>query len=218
MQTLLLTPHAASHLPANTWRDFDYADVALLVEALSLALQTQGAPTAVPETLRRAAVLLPIQWHPSGMDIWLTKRQFHLKQHAGQLSFPGGAWDETDTSDIHTALREAHEEVQLSPSQVRVLGALPGRATVSRYWVTPVVGLMTEPLKPLIANAEVAQLVRIPLRYALNLHHWRHVQHRHRGMQHAGRALSWHGHYVWGASAQILFELVTAMLKTRPLC
>ena len=69
---------------------------------------------------RLAAVLVPLIWRESDWQILMTKRAAHLSHHAGQISFPGGALDNSDKGLIDTALREAHEEICLPPSSVRV--------------------------------------------------------------------------------------------------
>ncbi|WP_273954614.1 NUDIX domain-containing protein, partial [Escherichia coli] len=68
-------------------------------------------------------------------------RSIHLRKHAGQVAFPGGAVDDTDTSVIAAALREAEEEVAIPPSAVEVIGVLPPVDSVTGYQVTPVVGI-----------------------------------------------------------------------------
>ena len=94
------------------------------------------------ETLnhRQAAVLIPIVRRPQP-GLLLTQRSIHLRKHAGQVAFPGGAVDDTDASVIAAALREAEEEVAIPPSAVEVIGVLPPVDSVTGYQVTPVVAL-----------------------------------------------------------------------------
>ena len=75
--------------------------------------------------LRPAAVLVPIIERQEGLHLILTKRSSALKHHPGQIAFPGGKVDETDTDATAAALREAHEEIALSPNLVEVMGTLP---------------------------------------------------------------------------------------------
>ncbi len=95
------------------------------------------------ETLnhRQAAVLIPIVRRPQP-GLLLTQRSIHLRKHAGQVAFPGGAVDDTDASVIAAALREAEEEVAIPPSAVEVIGVLPPVDSVTGCRVTPVVGII----------------------------------------------------------------------------
>ncbi|MFP3631964.1 CoA pyrophosphatase, partial [Burkholderia sp. SIMBA_045] len=74
--------------------------------------------------LRPAAVLIPIIERPHGLSLILTRRSSKLRKHAGQISFPGGRFDETDSDLLDTALRETEEEIGLPRSQVEVIGRL----------------------------------------------------------------------------------------------
>lgn len=72
----------------------------------------------------------------------MTQRSVHLRKHAGQVAFPGGAVDSTDASLIAAALREAEEEVAIPPEAVDVIGVLPPVDSVTGFEVTPVVGII----------------------------------------------------------------------------
>ena len=74
--------------------------------------------------LSPAAVLIALTEGPDGLEIILTKRSHSLREHSGEIAFPGGRQDPSDPDLIHTALRESHEEIALVPSDVNVFGAL----------------------------------------------------------------------------------------------
>ena len=93
-----------------------------------------------------AAVLIPIVVRASGLTVLLTQRTNHLRDHAGQVSFPGGRCEPDDASPAATALREAEEEVGLDPRQVEILGTLNRYQTGTGFTITPVVGLVMPPL------------------------------------------------------------------------
>lgn len=109
------------------------------------------------ETLnhRQAAVLIPIVRRPQP-GLLLTQRSIHLRKHAGQVAFPGGAVDDTDASVIAAALREAEEEVAIPPSAVEVIGVLPPVDSVTGYQVTPVVGIIPPDLPYRASEGEVS--------------------------------------------------------------
>jgi 8-oxo-dGTP pyrophosphatase MutT (NUDIX family) len=115
------------------------------------------------DSLTSSAVLVPIVKRHTGLELLFTKRTDSVEHHKGQISFPGGAADETDTSPADTALRESLEEIGLHRSAVSVLGMMDDLQTPSGFIVTPVVGFI-EQLPPLRMNAdEVAEVIFIPM-------------------------------------------------------
>ncbi|MFY3385629.1 CoA pyrophosphatase [Paracidovorax sp. MALMAid1276] len=154
-----------------------------------------------------ASVLLGIVLREQPM-VLLTERTAHLSTHSGQVAFPGGRADPGDANPAATALREAQEEVGLSPSFVEVLGQLPTYVTGSSFIITPVVALV-QPDCVLEPNPyEVADLFEVPLAFLLNpANHRRHVYDRdgvHRewfSMPYQSGAKT---HFIWGATAGML--------------
>jgi 8-oxo-dGTP pyrophosphatase MutT (NUDIX family) len=117
---------------------------------------------------RPAAVLVPLVWHDSGPTVLLTRRTESLSTHAGQVSFPGGKVDASDSSVIAAALREAHEEIGLAADGVTVLGTLPQYVTITDFVVTPVVAMLQPPLQLRPEPGEVAEVFEVPLTLALD--------------------------------------------------
>ena len=94
------------------------------------------------EPLTPAAVLFPIVLHEGGHTVLLTQRTAHLRDHAGQISFPGGRVEAHDRSPMDTALRETEEEIGLARERVEIVGFLPEYRTGTGFRVTPVVALV----------------------------------------------------------------------------
>lgn len=160
------------------------------------------------ETLnhRQAAVLIPIVRRPQP-GLLLTQRSIHLRKHAGQVAFPGGAVDDTDASVIAAALREAEEEVAIPPSAVEVIGVLPPVDSVTGYQVTPVVGIIPPDLPYRASEDEVSAVFEMPLAQALHLGRYHPLEIYRRGDSHRVW-LSWYEQYfVWGMTAGIIREL-----------
>ncbi|MCL2831490.1 MAG: CoA pyrophosphatase [Betaproteobacteria bacterium] len=155
----------------------------------------------------QAAVLLAVVTRPEAPTLLFTRRTEHLRDHAGQVSFPGGRIEETDRNATHTALRETKEETGLSPESVNVIGYLPRHYTGTGFCITPVVGLVSPPLSLQPDPFEVAEIFEAPLSFLLNpgnrRQSWIHWQGRLRRYF----AFSYEEHFIWGATAGILVTL-----------
>jgi 8-oxo-dGTP pyrophosphatase MutT (NUDIX family) len=161
-----------------------------------------------------AAVLVPlVNRGADGLQVLLTRRTDHLRDHAGQVSFPGGRSEPEDGSPAATALREAEEEVGLAPRHVEVIGQMPIYTTVTQFIVTPVVALVQPPFELALDAFEVADAFEVPLAYLMNpAHHRRHVV-VYEGGQRQFISIPWQapGHerdfFIWGATASMLRNL-----------
>jgi 8-oxo-dGTP pyrophosphatase MutT (NUDIX family) len=163
-----------------------------------------------------AAVLVPLVQRIDGLHVLLTRRTDHLRDHAGQISFPGGRSEPFDTSPVATALRETTEEVGLHPSHVEVLGQLPPYTTVTHYVVTPVVALVTPPFDLHLDPHEVAEAFEVPLAHLMSpAQHQRHVM-DFEGQQRQFLSMPWRPvaadgspreYFIWGATAAMLRNL-----------
>ncbi len=137
----------------------------------------------------------------------LTQRSPHLRKHAGQVAFPGGAVDSSDASLIAAALREAQEEVAIPPEAVEIIGVLPPVDSVTGFQVTPVVGIIPPGLQYHASVDEVSAVFEMPLEEALRLSRYHPLDIHRRGHDHRVW-LSWYQHYfVWGMTAGIIREL-----------
>ena len=164
--------------------------------------------SGVPEgELTPAAVLVPLVARESGITVLLTQRTAHLRDHAGQVSFPGGRSEESDPHPEATALREAAEEVGLDPRQVEILGRLPEYRTGTGFSVTPVVGLVHPPLDLKLDDFEVAEVFEPPLAFLLDKANHQRQTIEVRGEHHEFWAMPWQGYFIWGATAGMLVTL-----------
>ncbi|MCF8198140.1 MAG: CoA pyrophosphatase [Sulfuritalea sp.] len=154
-----------------------------------------------------AAVLVPVILRESGTTLLLTQRTAHLRDHAGQVSFPGGRWEDSDASPEATALREAEEEVGLVASQIEILGRLPEYRTGTGFVVTPVVGLVTPPLNLKLDDFEVAEVFEPPFAFLVDSANYQRHSIEVRGVMREYWAVPWQGYYIWGATAGMLMTL-----------
>ncbi len=180
---------------------------------------TGDGRTGAARPPKPAAVLVPLVQGGDGLRVLLTRRTDHLRDHAGQISFPGGRTEASDAGPDATALREAEEEVGLPPSRVQLIGRMPTYTTITGYVVTPVVGLVESAfdLSELVLDrGEVAEAFAVPLPFLMNpAHHRRHVF-EFEGGQRQFLSMPWQGpgadglhreYFIWGATAAMLRNL-----------
>lgn len=165
-----------------------------------------GGKTAKP-SLKCAAVLIPLLRHDDAWHILFTRRTDRVESHKGQVSFPGGACDEGETTPEQTALRESEEEIGLAPRDVRLLGRLDPMETISSYLVTPVVGIIPWPYVFRPAKDEVARIFTIPLTWLVDQsNRWEfNIFGRNRGV------IFFHpydGELLWGATARMMVDFL----------
>lgn len=156
---------------------------------------------------RPAAVLLPIIGEAAGpLRVLLTQRTPHLRDHAGQISFPGGGLKAGETPVV-AALREAREEIGLSEQAVDVFGQMHPYHTGTGFNVTPVIGFVS-PQAPLEADpGEVDEIFDVPLDFLLDARNLRQETRYYRGAWRSFPVIPWSGRYIWGATAGMLIQL-----------
>ena len=184
-----------------------------LVDQLAAALDSErpgdllsgdlGEDSTQP--LREAAVLVVITDRPEP-GLILTHRHESLRDHGGQIAFPGGRIDEGEDA-CGAALREAWEELALDPAQVRILGLADHYRTITGFGVTPVVAVVPADLA-LVANpAEVSDWFEAPLAFVLDPHNQHHCQTFYKGKLRSYYEIVWNGRRIWGATAAMLVNL-----------
>ena len=159
---------------------------------------------AHPE-IRPAAVLIAVTDRPDP-GVILTHRPPDMRAHPGQVAFPGGKLDPGEDA-VQAALREAHEELAINSSDVRIIGASDRYVTGTGYDITPVLGLIPPDL-PIVPNpVEVADWFEAPLAFLLDPANHAHKQAEWRGGVRAYIEIDWQGHRIWGVTAAIIANL-----------
>ena len=172
---------------------------ALLREPLRASLATRARKVAPPGKGRASAVLIPLFERPGGVHAWLVRRATGMRDHSGQVAYPGGKRDPADDSLLTTALREAEEEIGLARAEVDVIGALDDCVTITGFVITPYVGWIKDDVVPTPNAAEVARVFAAPLGAFLA---------EPTGMfPRTGWTID--GEFVWGATAKITKSLVS---------
>lgn len=177
--------------------------------ARTLANVEGEAPADLQERLQgaaAAAVLLGLIERAYGFGVLLTQRSAHLSVHAGQISFPGGRLETQDAGPIDAALREAQEEIGLTPSLVQVAGHLDDLLTPTGFLITPVVGFVDPRFEPKADGNEVDDVFEVPLEFLLDEANVG-VSYRERmGATFRMYEFRYEDRYIWGATAAILIN------------
>lgn len=160
--------------------------------------------------LKCAAVLVPLVRQDEEWRLLFTRRTEAVESHKGQVSFPGGACDDGETTPEETALREAEEEIGIKAEDVRVLGRLANLITITYYRVTPVVGVIKWPAVFRVGEHEVARVFTIPLGWLANpLNRW---QFERPDLKRA--LIAYHpydGELLWGATARMTVDFLKVL-------
>lgn len=160
-----------------------------------------------------AAVLVPIVDHASGLSVLLTRRASHLKNHPGQISFPGGRIEARDGGPLEAALRETEEEIGLSRQHVQFVGYLDPHLVMTGYWITPVVAFVQPGFALKIDASEVESTFEVPLVHILDT-----ANHQARERMLGQVPIQVHDipyldYNIWGATAGILMALYRLLLQ-----
>lgn len=158
-----------------------------------------------------AAVLVGLVPRPAGLAVVLTRRTEALRQHAGQVSFPGGRIEADDADPVAAALREAQEEIGLSPPQATPWGYLDPLSTITGYRVLPVVAGIDPAFVAQPDPDEVAEVFEVPLDYLMAPANLARIDIEYRGRPRHVLEYRSYPHApeqrIWGATASILFNL-----------
>ncbi|MFA5110730.1 MAG: CoA pyrophosphatase [Desulfobaccales bacterium] len=171
-------------------------------------LPLELAPPAPAPDLVPAGVLVPLFLKEDDLQVLFTQRTLMVKDHRGQIAFPGGVRDAEDAHLLATALRETEEEIGLAPDAVEVLGMLPAVATITGYHITPFVGRIPHPYDFRPSPREVKRLLPLPLAGFYPPERWSSGPYIFQGR--TTRVCYWHNgqEVVWGATARILLHLL----------
>ncbi len=179
-------------------------------EALRLKLLPEAViPDPIPGGLTPAAVLVTLHQDQGEDWILVTKRNENLRQHKGQIAFPGGKFDTLeDTHIVDTALRETWEEVGILPDHVEIYGSMPPFDTISSYLLYPFVGRFPWPYDLRANPDEISELIRIPISHLLKSETYRTGQREYLGQTHQLHYYDYEHTTVWGITGYILFEFL----------
>lgn len=177
---------------------------------------TSDLPLKTPASeYKKASVLIPFvrknnQWHV----LFIRRADSDRDRHSGQVAFVGGKADETDETEIHTALRETQEEIGVDPEHVIVLGQIGSHFSVSSFQITPIVATLPWPYDLTLEVAEVSSTFTIPLKWLADSDNY---EVRDRQPPEFDKPIpvvyfkEYEGEILWGASAKMMVSLIRAL-------
>ena len=160
-----------------------------------------------------ASVLIPVLTFKKNLEILLTKRSTNLKNHPGQIAFPGGKKEKFDSSPIETALRETEEEVGLSQNLVEIIASLPTHKTATGFIIKPYIGIISQPFEETLRCGEVDEVFTVPFDHILNKNNFSIQTRKWNGSQRKYYAVPYGPYYIWGATARIMLNLSQALSR-----
>jgi 8-oxo-dGTP pyrophosphatase MutT (NUDIX family) len=161
----------------------------------------------IPAQPKAAAVLIGLTEAAGEPGVLLTVRSTALRQHAGQISFPGGTIEASDAGPAEAALREAQEEVGLSAEHAQVLGYLPDQLVLTGFRITPVIARIAPQFVPLLDRSEVQESFELPFEVLMDPDNHRDTTRRIGDIELAARDIQFGEHRIWGATAAMLLSL-----------
>ena len=168
-------------------------------ERIERILRNREKKKITAENLKASAVLIPIFYDKGQYHMLFTERSDAVVFHKGQVCFPGGTQEPSDSSLLQTALREAEEEIGLEVKDIEILGELDDSMTfVSDYIISPFVAFIPYPHSLRTNGREVKGTFSVPLSFLMN----------EANFQTDSYAYEYEGHIIWGATARILRQFI----------
>jgi 8-oxo-dGTP pyrophosphatase MutT (NUDIX family) len=180
-----------------------------VIERLRNALKERRIQRINDSKMKISAVLVPVFFKAGQYHLLFIQRTERVKNHKGQISFPGGAYEKTDGLLLNTALREAEEEIGLAPKNVEVLGELDDTpTTTSNYIISPFVGVIPYPYAFKLDKWETEELIEVPIIALLDKNCFSESITIQNGEEIDTYFFKYGDRSIWGATAKILKQFL----------
>lgn len=180
-----------------------------------LVQEWNSQKAVIKSSFIEAGVLIPIINKDNQAQIVLTKRSSRLRSHRGQISFPGGRFEESDKNLKDAALRETEEEIGVERSKVSVFGEMPIFYTGTGFAMSSYLGWLAEVSGFVIDTREVEEVFLVPLSYLTNPNNYRLYTVSRDDTPFSYYGINWAHHFIWGATASILRNLYQRIQQAR---
>jgi len=177
-------------------------------EPLRRSVQARPGEILKKPGLRPAAVLVPFFEKGGVPFLLLTKRSEGVQRHQGEIAFPGGCWEPTDSDLFETALRECQEEIGLAREAVAPIGRLDDHETVTGFSVAPFVSMISYPYPFRLDPREITALIEVPFSFLMDPENCRLRNILSREKRRTIRSYLYEGNDIWGATAEMIHRLV----------
>ncbi len=179
----------------------------LSIPLIRKAVKSASEKSVGETNLKLAGVMVLLTQRDGEYWIILNRRTMTVKHHKGEISFPGGSKDVTDSDLLFTALRETQEEMGINPEEVEVLGKIDVTPTQTGFLISPYVGIIDHPYKFSLSRSEVESVLEIPLSGLFSTHYRSDEIKSSKNQLQKAPAYSFDGNVVYGATARILDNL-----------
>lgn len=184
-------------------------DWLVMKEKLKDILSSRQKISFEDKGLVKAAVLVPIFFKGGKYHLLFTKRSDRVPSHKGQVSFPGGAHSEADSSLLKTALRESWEEVGLKAEDAEILGELDDiSTTTSHFNISPFVAFIPYPYKFTLSHDEIDEIFDVPISALSHRDDWKLESYVFDNQVYINYTYKYEGRVIWGATARIVQQFL----------
>jgi len=185
------------------------ASIKYVIDKLRVAFAERRISRIHDQKMKVSAVLVPIFLKAGQYHLLFIQRTERVREHKGQISFPGGAYEKDDRILLNTALREAEEEIGLAPGDVDVLGELDDVPTASsNYVISPFVGAIPYPYKFQLDKWETEELIEVPIASLLDTDCYSESIVKLNGLEIDTGFYKCGDKIIWGATSKILKQFL----------
>ena len=172
--------------------------------------QEAAKPSKLKEKLLAAAILVLFVQINGEWNILFTRRTNGVRTHQGEVSFPGGAYENEDISLLQTALREADEEIGIDSGDVEILGGLEPIQTITQYFVYPYIGILKWPVDFTVNDDEVERVFMIPVDWLMDETNYYEKSHTLNGnvFRQVIHYKDYDGEHLWGFTARVTQQIL----------